>query len=117
VAEGVGPGIRVKDREAPAGVGVARLEASVRGTVQGVGFRYFVRTEANRLGVGGWVANLPDGSVAVVAEGDRTALERLAEALAVGPEGAAVRDVDVRWRRASGGFVGFGIRSGAHPGD
>lgn len=103
--------------DAPAGAAPARLEATVKGLVQGVGFRYFVRTEALRLGLGGWVANLPDGSVAVVAEGDRGALERLAERLAAGPPGASVNDVDVRWTRAAGGFLGFGIRSGTHPGD
>jgi acylphosphatase len=107
----------MRERDAPAGAGPARLEATVSGLVQGVGFRYFVRTEANRLGVGGWVANLPDGSVTVVAEGERSALEQLAEALSVGPPGAAVRDVDLRWARPTGGFLGFGIRSGAHPGD
>ena len=41
----------------------ARLEATVIGRVQGVGYRYFVRTEAGRLGVTGWVANASDGSV------------------------------------------------------
>jgi acylphosphatase len=107
----------VTDRGAPAGDGSARLEATVRGFVQGVGFRYFVRTQALQLGVDGWVANLPDGSVAVVAEGERSALERFAEALSVGPPGASVRDVDVQWTAAVGGLLGFGIRSGAHPGD
>ena len=105
------------DRGAPAGDGPARLEATISGLVQGVGFRYFVRREALRLGVDGWVANLPNGSVAVVAEGERSALERLAEALSVGPPGASVRDVDVQWTGVVGGFVGFGIRSGAHSGD
>jgi acylphosphatase len=105
------------DRGAPAGDGPGRLEATISGVVQGVGFRYFVRREALRLGVNGWVANLPNGSVAVVAEGERSALERLAEALSIGPPGASVRDVDVLWTRVVGGFDGFGIRSGTHSGD
>ena len=48
-----------------------RLDATVRGRVQGVGFRYMVLEEAHRLGLAGWVANEPDGSVRCVAEGTR----------------------------------------------
>jgi acylphosphatase len=55
--------------------------------------------------------------VAIVAEGERSALERLAEAVSVGPPGASVRDVEVSWTTPVGGLDGFGIRSGSHPGD
>ena len=51
-----------------------RLVATVRGMVQGVGFRWFVQREAARLGLDGWVANQVDGSVEVVAEGPDAAL-------------------------------------------
>jgi acylphosphatase len=107
----------MRPADAPAGEGPARLEAMVTGLVQGVGFRWFVRTQALRLGVAGWVANRADGSVALVAEGDRRALERLVEAVSVGPPGAAVRDVTLRWSAACEGFTGFAIRAGSHPGD
>lgn len=67
-----------------------RLEATVHGRVQGVGFRYHVARVAARLGIEGWVANQRDGSVAVVAEGRAGALEALEGALRSGPSGARV---------------------------
>ena len=71
-----------------------RLDATVRGRVQGVGFRYFVIRHAMRLDLMGWVANEPDGSVRCVAEGSRTDLEALLEVLERGPAGAIVERVD-----------------------
>lgn len=65
----------------------------VEGRVQGVGYRYFVRREAERLGLVGYARNLPDGRVEVVAEGDPADLARLESALSVGPRQAEVRDV------------------------
>ena len=94
-----------------------RLEARVRGAVQGVGFRWFVLREAARLGLTGWVANEPDGSVTVVAEGDPRSLARLEAILAEGPRGADVRAVEARRLPASGGFARFEVRAGGHSGD
>ena len=65
----------------------------ISGRVQGVGFRWFVREEARRLGLSGWVSNLPDGCVEVAAGGEGSSLERLRAALAVGPAGAEVTEV------------------------
>ena len=101
----------------PRATGIARLEARIRGRVQGVGFRYFVRSEAQRRGLSGWVANEADGSVAVVAEGRRGELEAFAEALALGPRGALVSQVDIRWPPAAGHSAGFEVRAGGHSGD
>jgi acylphosphatase len=95
----------------------SRVVATVRGIVQGVGFRWFVQREASRLGVVGWVANLPDGSVEVVAEGDEATLDQLVGRLREGPAASDVRRVDVRREPARGTLVSFGIRSGAHRGD
>lgn len=95
----------------------ARLEAVVHGRVQGVGFRYFVLRQATALGLGGWVANLPDGGVQCVAEGPRAALERLASALTGGPPGAHVADVALHWGPATDSPQRFEIRSGSHSGD
>lgn len=104
--------------ETPAGQDAeARLEATVRGRVQGVGFRYFVVREAMDLDVTGWVANGLDGSVRCVAEGPRARLESLLHLLEAGPPGARIDRVDVAWRPASGGFRYFEIRSGGHAGD
>jgi acylphosphatase len=66
----------------------------VSGRVQGVGFRWFVLRRASELGLVGWVANLPDGGVQVVAMGGEAALESLDEALRRGPRFAAVSRVE-----------------------
>jgi acylphosphatase len=100
----------------PAG-GAIRLEAVVRGRVQGVGFRYFVLREASRLGLRGWVANEADGSVRCVAEGPKTALEALLAVLREGPSGAVIGSVSEDWLPAAGRFEGFGVRSSGHRGD
>ena len=97
--------------------GFARLEARVRGRVQGVGCRYFARHEALILEICGWVANREDGSVEAVAEGPRPVLEQFLARLRAGPPGAIVDDVAISWAPAAGGFEGFGIRSGPHTGD
>jgi acylphosphatase len=93
-----------------------RLVATVRGAVQGVGFRWFVEREAARLGLEGWVANQADGSVEVVAEGSDEHLGLLVLQLWEGPTGSSVSDVQVRHEPARGNVVGFTIRSGAHRG-
>jgi len=67
-----------------------RLHAVVRGRVQGVGFRWFVREQARALDLAGWVANRRDGSVEVEADGAPDAIAGLRQALARGPDGAAV---------------------------
>lgn len=66
----------------------------VRGRVQGVGFRWFVWSEADRLGLRGFARNLPDGSVEVMAEGAAEALEGLCQSLARGPKMARVDRVE-----------------------
>jgi acylphosphatase len=94
-----------------------RLEATIRGQVQGVGFRYHVMREARRLGLSGWVANEVDGSVRAVIEGPSAALDRMEEALRSGPPGALVDRVSAVRMPSAGGFEGFTIRSGGHRGD
>lgn len=94
-----------------------RLDAIVRGRVQGVGFRYFVHARAVALGLRGWVANQADGSVRCVAEGLEADLEQLLEALGAGPGGSRVDAVEVAWGAASGEFEGFGVRAAWHRGD
>ncbi|MEP6621713.1 MAG: acylphosphatase [bacterium] len=69
------------------------LHVRVHGRVQGVGFRWFVREEARRLGLSGWVTNLASGEVEVAAGGESASLARLRRALEVGPGGAEVHAV------------------------
>ena len=94
-----------------------RLDATVRGRVQGVGFRYFVVRRAMELELVGWVANGADGSVRCVAEGSTDALDALEAGLLSGPFGAGVETVEAVRMAATGRFDRFAIRSGAHPGD
>lgn len=94
-----------------------RLEATVLGRVQGVGYRYHVLRRAMDLGLTGWVANESDGSVHCRAEGSQADLEVLLDALHSGPAGAHVERVIVAWGPGTGGLKPFGIRSGGHRGD
>ena len=94
-----------------------RLEAVVRGRVQGVGFRMFAGRVAVEHGLVGWVANEDDGSVRCVAEGPRARLEAFARDLAAGPQGASVDRIETTWSAATGSFDRFALRSGWHGGD
>jgi acylphosphatase len=94
-----------------------RLDATVRGRVQGVGFRWFVVQQAARFGLTGWTSNESDGSVHVVAEGSPETLDEFAAALASGPPAAVVERLDQHRSPATGEFASFGVRHGAHRGD
>ncbi|MEU5878098.1 acylphosphatase [Spirillospora sp. NPDC047279] len=84
-----------------------RLTAWARGRVQGVGFRWWVRARALELGLVGSAANLRDGRVEVVAEGPRSACERLLEALRGPGTPGRVAGVTERWSDPRGGLSGF----------
>lgn len=71
-----------------------RIHVVVRGRVQGVGFRWFVRETARALDVAGWVRNRADGAVEVEADGSEAAIQSLRRTLAEGPEGAVVSALD-----------------------
>lgn len=87
------------------------MRAVIKGTVQGVGYRYFAVTRAGSLGLKGWVRNVPNGDVEVVAEGEETALARFEEMLKRGPMGAYVREVIAVHLPATGEFSDFQVRS------
>jgi len=72
-------------------------------------FRREISYLARRLGVTGWTRNLPDGSVEVIAEGDKEAIDKLIQFCRVGPAGARVRNVTVEWQDFKGEFRGFRI--------
>jgi len=75
---------------------LSMLHVDVRGRVQGVGFRWFVRERARALGLKGWVRNHPNGCVEVVAVGSDSAVEELCSLLRQGPAGAHVSGIDRR---------------------
>lgn len=78
--------------------------------VQGVGFRWSCAREAERLGVAGWVRNLPDGTVEIVAEGSTDDVDALVAWARHGPRGASVSRVDVVDEPAVG-ETGFDVRA------
>lgn len=82
----------------------------IGGRVQGVGFRMFAEAAAAREGVHGYVRNLFDGGVEVMAEGDQAAMDRLELALRRGPSGARVESFDVEPAAPSYRATGFHIR-------
>ena len=87
------------------------VHAVVHGRVQGVFFRAFVSGEAARLGLTGYVRNLPDGqAVEVRAEGERKRLEELVDRLRVGPAAARVDKVVTDWSEYTGSYSRFSIR-------
>ena len=91
------------------GDGVVRVRAVVTGRVQGVWYRQGCRREAERLGVVGWVANRPDGSVEIEAEGRRAAVGDLLAWARQGPARAVVERVVIEDLPAVGG-LGFRVR-------
>ncbi len=86
------------------------MEAVVTGYVQGVSFRYYAREEARRLGLTGWIANSPDGSVRVVVEGSQKKLGEFSNFLLAGSPQAHVDHVQADWLDATGEFSGFSVR-------
>lgn len=86
-----------------------RAHIRVSGRVQGVFFRQTTAQEATRLGVRGWVRNLPDGDVEALIEGDSDSVDRLITWCHHGPPAARVDDVSVSWETATGQFTRFSI--------
>ena len=86
-----------------------RVRVFVEGWVQGVNFRYSTVQEATRLGVSGWVRNLPDGRVEAAYEGRREAVEELLAWTRRGPRWAQVTNVDIHDEEPKG-ERGFSVR-------
>ena len=96
-----------KDREQ------LRAHVIVHGLVQGVWFRASTRDEADRLGVTGWVRNLPDGSVEAVFEGEKKKVEEIVRWCHKGPSGANVSKVEIVWEPSRKEVGHFAIRYGS----
>lgn len=87
-----------------------RAQIVVRGIVQGVNYRWFTQRRADEMHLTGYVRNMPDGTVFVVAEGPRNEIEALMDTLRLGPSAAVVESVQVEWHAPSGEFDRFEVR-------
>lgn len=86
------------------------IQVLYSGRVQGVGFRFTAEESARRLGVVGWVKNLRDGRVELVAEGDERMLTQFLEDIRSGPMRNFIKDIEVSWSTATNDFTEFDIR-------
>jgi acylphosphatase len=98
------------ERDGDAAPASVRLTAWVEGRVQGVGFRWWVRSRALELSLRGIAENLDDGRVKVIAEGAPDSCRQLLALLEGGSTPGRVRRVSSRWAQAVGGLSGFGER-------
>ena len=81
----------------------------IRGKVQGVAYRFFVARHARHMALVGYVRNMPDFTVEVLAQGFADNLEKLIEYLRKGPFGSHVSDVEVAWRTPSAEYQDFSV--------
>jgi acylphosphatase len=89
----------------------SRLNILYSGTVQGVGFRYTVRTLARGFDIAGTVRNLPDGRVELAAEGAKDELSAFRQAIRQSELGHFIRKEEVSWSESTSGLRGFEIVS------
>lgn len=80
-----------------------------KGQVQGVGFRYFVLKKASWFGITGYVKNLVNGGVKVVAEGEKSEVEGFFREIRQGPVSAAINDIYEEWSPYTGNFETFQV--------
>ncbi len=90
---------------------LAAIQVTVYGRVHGVFFRAFASRNARELGLTGYVRNVRDGTVEVVAEGERKQLEKLIGYLKVGPPAAKVEKLVTNWSAYSGKYSNFDVTS------
>lgn len=88
---------------------IKRVRIFYSGRVQGIGFRFTAEAVARDLGIGGWVRNLRDGRVEVLAEGEEITLKDFLEKVAQEMSGY-VKHAEISWEQPTGEFDDFGIR-------
>jgi len=89
---------------------MVRVYIKLTGRVQGVAFRYYARSMACRLGVKGWIRNMINGDVEVMAEGNKENISRMIEWCKKGPRMAHVEDITLSWLPYTGEFLDFNIK-------
>lgn len=90
-------------------MGIKRHHLLIEGRVQGVGYRMSTQIAAQKIGVTGWVRNLRDGQVEIVAEGDLIQLKQFVDWVWQGPRFAEVIDIKMNEQPATGEFETFEI--------
>ncbi|MCY3871956.1 MAG: acylphosphatase [Gemmatimonadetes bacterium] len=89
---------------------IKRIRVTIRGRVQGVGYRYFTQREGGRFGLVGWVKNLPNGNVEAEAEGDEAHVDAFLKAIRRGPPASLVLDFQINEIPANHRDIAFDIR-------
>lgn len=87
-----------------------RAEIIVNGLVQGVGFRYFVVREAQKLGLKGFTQNLYTGEVITVVEGEKAIVNELINKIKIGPIQSSVKSCKIDWQEPKNEFTDFEVR-------
>ena len=87
-----------------------RAEILVNGLVQGVGFRYFVYRNAEKLGLNGFTQNLFSGEVLTIVEGPKYLIDELYELIKIGPRHASIKNASIKWSEAKNEFTNFEIK-------
>ena len=85
------------------------LNMKITGKVQGVGFRFFVQQQAQKLGINGWVSNKSNGDVEALAQGEKADLEQFIAKVKEGPSFSRVEDVSLNWVKEAEQYFGFEI--------
>ena len=86
-----------------------RAHTIISGRVQGVWFRMETKKAADRIGVNGWVKNLPDGTVEALFEGPKVKVDDVLSWCWQGPPLAKVSNVVIDWETHTGEFAGFEV--------
>lgn len=88
---------------------MTEMRAIVSGKVQGVAYRAYIQDAAMKLGLAGYISNLSDGTVEIVAQGEQATLKDLVEYINEGSLLSKVQGVDVEWRTADKAYEDFSI--------
>ena len=87
----------------------SRVHIIISGRVQGVFFRSNAAKKASEIGVTGWIRNLRDGSVEAIFEGNKKALEEIIDFCKIGPPGALVKNIELKWEPSTSQYRTFNI--------
>ena len=85
------------------------VNMKITGKVQGVGFRFFVQQQAQKLGINGWVSNKSNGDVEALAQGEKADLEQFIAKVKEGPSFSRVEDISLNWVNEAEKYFGFEI--------